>query len=182
MVGTQAQAGNLVAGCSWQVLRLEKHSFGKERLLVGTAGVPELNEAAAVHPESLGQGLDQGRVPGMREGQNSEIAVVEAAVDLAEALQAEDCIQEIAYHTVEVGHLVVEGGIPLEPGTDGTLAHPCQQWDPALQNTEAVAGEVLLAVEQQMKKMQYYQVCLSALQLQLGEEQGLDLHLGQKQR
>lgn len=153
-----------------------------ERLLVGTAVVPELSEAAAAHPESPGPGLHQGQGPGTREGRSSETAAVEAVVDQAEALQAEGCIQDIAYHTVEEGRLVVEGGSPLEPGTAGKPAHPCQQREPALLHKEAVAGEVLLAVEQQMKKRQYYQVSLSALLQQLVEEQGPDLHSGQKQR
>lgn len=182
MAGTLGQAGSWGAGCSWQVVRLERYSFGRERLLVGTVVVPELSEAVAAHPESPGLGLDQGQGPGMREERSSETAAVEAVVDQAEALQAVGYIQDIAYHTVEVGHLVVEGGSPLEPGTAGKPAHPCQKGEPALQDKEAVVGGVLLAVEPQMKKRRYYQVSLSALLQQLVEEQGPDLHSGQKQR
>lgn len=180
--GTQGLAGSWGAGCSWQVVRLERYNFGRERLLVGTAVVLELHEVPAAHPGSQGLGLDQGQGPGTKEGRSSETAAVEAVVDQAEVLQVEGCIQDIAYHTVEEGHLVVEGGSPLEPGTAGKPDHPCQQGGPAHQNKEAVVGGVLLAVEQQMKKRQYYQVSLSALLQQLVEGQEPDLHSGQKQR
>lgn len=166
-------------------MRLERYSFGRERLLVGTAVVPELSEAAAAHPGNPGQGLDQGQGPGTREGRSSETAAADAAevvVDLAEALQAEGCIQDIAYHTVEEGHQVVVEGSPLGPGTAGTPAHPCQQRAPALRHKGPVVGGVLLAVEQQMKKRQYCQESLSALQQQLEQELEPGLHSGQKQR
>lgn len=125
-----------------------------------TAGLPEMDGAAAGHPGSpeLESDPDRGLVePGRREARSSETAAAaEAVADRAEGLRAERCnlqreerteslshltskhsgylfvflnpdhfysYQSTAYRTAaaaEVGHLVAEAGIHLEPGTADT--------------------------------------------------------------
>lgn len=57
-----------------------------------TAGLPEMDEAAAGLPGSPGLGLDRGQEPGRREAHSSGTAAAVAVVDQAEGLQAEGCI------------------------------------------------------------------------------------------
>ena len=94
-VGTLSRAGSWAAGCSWQAVRPGRYSFGEGRFLVDTAGLPEMDGAAAGHPGSLELGSDQELEPGRREVRSSETAAAAAAVaevGQAEGLQAECCI------------------------------------------------------------------------------------------
>lgn len=91
-IDTLSQAGSWVAGCSWQAGRPGRYSFGRGRLLVDTAGLPEADGAAAGRPGNLGLGLDQGQEPGRREVRSSETAAAEAVVGQVEELQAESYI------------------------------------------------------------------------------------------
>lgn len=56
-----------------------------------TAGLPEMDEAAAGHPGSPGLGPERGQEPGRREARSSGTAAA-AVVDRAEGLRAEGCI------------------------------------------------------------------------------------------
>lgn len=82
-----------MACCSWQAERPGRYSFGERRLLVDTAELPEMDGAAAGHPESLGLKLDLGREPGRREVCSSETVAAVAVEGQAEGLPAEGYIQ-----------------------------------------------------------------------------------------
>lgn len=136
-----------------------------------TAGLPEMDGAAAARPGSQKLGSDQEAEPGRRaEGSFETVAVVGQAGGLqAEGLQAGGCIlQGTAYRTAAaVGHLVAEEGIHLEPGTAGTPDHPFQLGDPAvLQRREPVAGGALLVEVLQKRRKQCCQEFLTAPLLQ----------------
>lgn len=122
---------------------------------MGTAGLPEMDEAAAGHPESLElepeQGLEQVQEPGRKVVGSSETVAVAAAVvaegGRAEGLLVEHCIQSTACHTAAVvGRLAAGAGNHLEPGTAGTPDHPCLLGVPAvLQDRGPEVVGVLLA-------------------------------------
>lgn len=82
--GTLSQAGSWAAGCSWQAGRPGRYSFGEGRFPAGTAGLPEMDAAAAGpagHPGSLEPA--PGSEPGRREERSSETVVAAAAVAAA---------------------------------------------------------------------------------------------------
>lgn len=142
-----------------------------------TAGLPEMDGAAADHPESLALGSDQERKPGRREACSFE--TVAAVVGQAEGLRAEGCIHTAAV----VGHLVAEVGIHLEPGTAGTPDHPCQLGVlAALQDRDPVAGGARLVEGLQMRRRQCCQGFLSAPLVRPLAKLGTGPHSGQKQR
>lgn len=128
---------------------------------MGTAGLPETDEAAAGHPGSLEleqeQEPEQVQEPGRRGVGSSEIvaaAAVAAVGGRAEGLLVEHCIQSTACHTAAVvGHLVAGVGNHLEPGTAGTLDHPCLLGVPAvLQDRGPEVAGALLAEGLQMRR------------------------------
>lgn len=151
-----------------------------------TAGLPEMDGAAAGHPGSLELELDRRLEPGRREERSSETAAAaEAVVGQAEGLRAESCIQSTAYRTAaaEVGHLAAVAGIHLEPGTADTPDRPCQLGVPAvLQHRGPVVGGAPLAGGLQTRRRQCCQGFLSALLVQPLGELGPGPRSGQKRR
>lgn len=97
--GTPSRVGSWAAGCSWQAGRPGRYSFGEGRFPAGTAGLPEMDAAAAGpagHPGSLQPA--PGWEPGRREERSSgtvaaaaAAAAAAAVVGLAGGLQAECC-------------------------------------------------------------------------------------------
>lgn len=165
------------------------NSFGEERFLVDTVGLPEMDGVLAGHLGNLGLelGLELylGQEPGRLEGGSSETAAVAVAVVVegqAEELQAEGYTQQdTAYHTAAEGeHLVV--GIHLELGTAGTLDHPCRLRVPAGLQDRAAAVGALLAVGQPMRRRRCCQVFQSAPLVQLVGGLGPGPQSDQKQR